>query len=95
MSGTLSLGNYFKPLEVPMDAVRERALEQGAVTHTCNSRYLGSGDKRIVVQGQPVKSQQERISKNKPGMVVHAYNPSYMGGGSRRILVHGWPRKKA
>jgi hypothetical protein len=51
-----------------------------------SSSYLGSGERRIEVQGQPgLENLPDPISKNKPGVMVHTCNSSYSGGRGRRI----------
>jgi hypothetical protein len=58
---------------------------------------MGIGDRKIVgLQARPKKkkSQQDPISKNKPGMVVYICNVSYVEGRGRRIKVQRWSKGK-
>jgi hypothetical protein len=56
--------------------------------HTCNLRYSGVRDMKIVVQGkQEQKSHQDLISMHRLCVMHHSYNPSNNGDGQNRIMV--------
>jgi hypothetical protein len=59
----------------------------GMVTHTCKPNYLGGGNRRMAVQGQPEQKLARPYFKYKQGMVFHVCNSSYLGGGGKEILV--------
>jgi hypothetical protein len=60
----------------------------GMVAHTCNPRYSGVRDTKIVVQGkQEQKSWQDLISKDRLGVVKNTCNSSNKGDGGRKIMV--------
>jgi hypothetical protein len=67
----------------------------GTVTYIYNPCYLGGGDMKIVVQGQPRQKLNKRPSlKNKLAKVVYTSNHSYLEGKGSGVAVQGWSRAK-
>jgi hypothetical protein len=57
------------------------------VADACNASYSGGGDRRIMVQGQPMQ-------KNKLGMMVRAHNLATWEAEERGSKSKGWPLAK-
>jgi hypothetical protein len=43
----------------------QKFMQQGMVTHACNSSYYGGGDKKVMGPGKPGQSEHERLPKKK------------------------------
>jgi hypothetical protein len=77
--------------------IYKQDAQPGAVAHTCNPSYLGSGDRKVTVRGQPRQKVNKTLSqKIQPDVVCTAVIPSTQEaevGGSRSQTGPGQKHK--